>query len=171
MASPPTPPRRPVVLINAEALFRIDLERVDNADAVLLVAGSQIVDMTLAELAVPGAQMIWTDFRQSSSLGRLHQEIDALGGLDQMVLAGDGARAEVVFSMMCALLSLLPALRRPRQAQVTLMLDDGPAVANLQEFLTRLSPGLAQHGILVTLELSAPQMQPPHLGARQLGRP
>lgn len=148
--------RHPILLINAEALSRIDLPMIEAEGGTLIVAGNQIVDMTLAELALPGAQMIWTDFRQSSSLGRLHAEIGSLGGLDHLILAGDGAKAEAMFSLMCAILSLLPALRRPGKAQVSLLLDDGPAVAALQEFLTGLAARLNRHGISVVMELRQP---------------
>ncbi|NGM45519.1 hypothetical protein G5B31_08220 [Rhodobacter sp. SGA-6-6] len=151
------PARLPVTLINAAALRRMP---VPASGGILLVAGSGIVDMTLAELALPGAEMIWTDFRQSSALGRLHQRIDALGGLDRLVLSADGERAEAVFSVMCAILSLLPALRRPGRAQVTLLLDDGPAVASLQEFLQRLAPRLRGDGISVGLEVVLPPAVP-----------
>lgn len=151
------PARLPVILIDAAALRRIPGP---GPEGILLVAGSGIVDMTLAELALPGAEMIWTDFRQSSALGRLHQRIDALGGLDRLILAADGARAESVFSVMCAILSLLPALRRPGRARVTLLLDDGPAVVSLQEFLRRLAPRLRRDGISVALEVALPPAVP-----------
>ena len=146
--------RRPVILINVPALRLLPPSLAGRPGATTIVAGSEIVDMTLAELALPGAEMIWTDFRQSASLGRLHQEIDARGGLDHLILAADGTRAESVFSVMCAILSLLPALRRPGRAQVSVMLEDGPAVVSLQEFLGRLAPGLRRHGISVGMEVS-----------------
>ncbi|GAB1364182.1 hypothetical protein MASR1M32_34180 [Rhodobacter sp.] len=147
--------RNPVILINAAALPRLSPSRIDTTGATIIVAGNGIVDMTLAELALPGAEMIWTDFRQSASLGRLHQEIDAKGGLDHLILAADGCRAESTFSVMCAILSLLPALRRPGRSQVSVTLEDGPAVASLQEFLGRLAPGLRRHGISVGLEVTS----------------
>ncbi len=147
--------RNPVILINAAALPRLSPSRIDSTGATIIVAGNGIVDMTLAELALPGAEMIWTDFRQSASLGRLHQEIDAKGGLDHLILAADGCRAESTFSVMCAILSLLPALRRPGRSQVSVTLEDGPAVASLQEFLGRLAPGLRRHGISVGLEVTS----------------
>ena len=96
----------------------------------------------------------------TAHLGRQDQRIDALGGLDRLVLSADGERAEAVFSVMCAILSLLPALRRPGRAQVTLLLDDGPAVASLQEFLQRLAPRLRGDGISVGLEVVLPPAVP-----------
>ena len=157
----PETARPSVTLIDAAALSRLPAPGPEEGpEGIVIVAGSGIVDMVLAGLALPGAQMIWTDFRQSSALGRLHQRIDALGGLDRLVLSADGARAEAVFSMMCAILSLLPALRRPGRAQVTLLLDDGPAVASLQEFLRRLVPRLSRDGISVGLEVTVPPAIP-----------
>lgn len=156
MSDPNAQTRRPILLINAESLPRIDLTKIEAEGGTLIVAGSQIVDMTLAELALPGALMIWTDFSQSNSLGRLHAKIDSLGGLDHLILAGDGAKAETMFSLMCAILSLLPALRRPGKAQVSLLLDDGPAVSSLQEFLTGLASRLSRYGISVVMELRQP---------------
>ncbi len=149
--------RPSVTLIDAAALSRLPAP---GPEGIVIVAGSGIVDMTLAGLALPGAQMIWTDFRQSSALGRLHQRIASLGGLDRLILSADGARAEAVFSVMCAILSLLPALRRPGRARITLLLDDGPALASLQEFLRRLVPRLRRDGISVGLEVSVPSSIP-----------
>ena len=51
-------------------------------------------------------------------------------------------------------------LRRPGRAQVTLLLDDGPAVASLQEFLRRLVPRLSRDGISVGLEVTVPPAVP-----------
>ena len=153
----PATDRPSVTLIDAAALSRLPAP---GPEGIVIVAGSGIVDMVLADLALPGAQMIWTDFRQSSALRRLHQRIDALGGLDRLILSADGARAEAVFSVMCALLSLLPALRRSGRAQVTLLLEDGPAVASLQEFLRRLVPRLRRDGISVGLEVAMARAVP-----------
>ena len=157
----PETARPSVTLIDAAALSRLPAPGPEEGpEGIVIVAGSGIVDMVLAGLALPGAQMIWTDFRQSSALGRLHQRIDALGGLDRLVLSARCARAEAGVSMMCATLSPLPALRRPGRAQVTLLLDDGPAVASLQEFLRRLVPRLSRDGISVGLEVTVPPAIP-----------
>ena len=74
---------RKLVLLNDMALH-LKLEAVKPDDAArLVVAGSHLVRMTLAELALPGAEMIWTDFRHSASLGALHAAMQAAGGLDR----------------------------------------------------------------------------------------
>ena len=90
-------PDRMMILMNEEALSLASVTMGLPDGAKVFVAGRSLVQMTLAELALPGAEMIWTDFRQSSALGRLHQRIDALGGLDRLVLSADGERAEAVF--------------------------------------------------------------------------
>lgn len=147
------PSRRPVILVNDAALLSPQVRALDADSCTVIVAGSRVVGMTLAELALPGAQMIWTDFRQSRALGHLHQEIDANGGLDHLILAADGSQAETVFSVMCAILCLLPALRRPGKARISLDFDDGPAVAGLKEFLSRLAPRLNRQNISLCLNI------------------
>ncbi|MEZ5756324.1 MAG: hypothetical protein R3D90_16755 [Paracoccaceae bacterium] len=149
----PAQARRPVILVNEAALHSDQVRALDPQDATVIVAGSRIVGMTLAELALPGAQMIWTDFRQSRALGRLHAEIDANGGLDHLILAANGTQAETVFSAMCAILCLLPALRRPPRARISLELEDGPAIAGLREFLAGLAPRLNRQNIAICLNI------------------
>ena len=144
----------PAVLVNDAALKLPEVCDLQAGGNTVIVAGSQLAAMTLAGLALPGAQMIWTDFRQSRSLGQLHREITARGGLDQLILAADGGRAESTFSVMCAILSLLPALRRRPQARIMLALDDGPAVAGLEEFLARLAPRLLRQNITIDLRIT-----------------
>lgn len=153
------PARRPVTLINAAALRRTPLPA-SGSGGIVLVAGSGVVDMALAGLALPGAELVWTDFRQDRALGRLHQRIWSLGGLDRLVLAADGRRAGAVFSVMCAILGLLPALRRPGRARARLLLEDGPAVASLHEFLGRMAPRLRRDGISIGLEVVQPPPVP-----------
>jgi hypothetical protein len=143
----------PVVLLNEAALdVPPDLIGADDT-ARVIVAGASLVRMTLAELSLPGARMIWTDFRQSASLRRLHRAIQALGGLDRLVLAGDGHDGEDMFSMMCAILTFLPALRGRPGARIVLCVQDGPAVAALRQFLRGLASRLATDGIGVLLQI------------------
>lgn len=120
-------------------------------DANILVAGNSLIRMTLAELSLPGAQMIWTDFGQSASLSALHGAIKGKGGLDRLILAGDGAQGEAMFALMCAVLTFLPSLRRRKGARIELIVQDGPAVTALTQFLQRLCPRLLRDGIEVRL--------------------
>lgn len=140
-----------LILMNEEALA---LETMDLPEgARVFVAGRSLVQMTVAELALPGAEMIWTDFRQSASLSALHTTVQAAGGLDRLVLAGDGGKSEAMFSLMCAVLTFLPALRRRRGSRIELVVGAGPAVLSLVTFLERIEPRLARQGIMVSLRV------------------
>jgi hypothetical protein len=145
--------RAPVVLMN-EAALELPMEDMPNPEsAQVIVAGQSLVRMTLAELSIPGAQMIWTDFRQSASLRKLHGAIQDLGGLDRMVMAADGDEAEAMFSLMCAILTFLPALRRNGGGQIVLAVTKGQAVGSLQAFLQGLMSRLARDGVTVSLQV------------------
>lgn len=123
----------------------------------VFVAGSNLVRMALAELSLPGAEMVWTDFRHSASLGALHRVVQAAGGLDRMILAVDGRKGEDVFSAMCAVLTLLPSLRRRPGSKIELICQPGRAATALTQFVNRIRPRLAAQGVDVSLvELTAP---------------
>ena len=142
-----------VTLLN-EAALDLPLDQLRRADgAVMIVAGSSLVRMTLAELSLPGAQMIWTDFRQSASLRHLHGVIRDLGGLDRLVLAGSAQDGEAMFSLMCAILTFLPSLRRKPGSEVVLAIQEGPALGSLRAFLQRLDGRMAQDRIRVLLQI------------------
>lgn len=144
---------RKLVLVNDLALQVMpEAIRPAGKDQVF-VAGKCLVRMTLAELALPGAEMVWTDFRHSASLAGLHRAVQAAGGLDRMVLAADGDHGEGVFSLMCAVLTLLPSLRRRKAGQIELICAAGGAAASLEEFVNRIRPRLARDGITVSLEI------------------
>ncbi len=144
---------RKVILINDEVLGLPPEDLALDPDARVFVAGRSLVQMTLAELALPGAQMIWTDFRQSASLSALHSTLQGAGGVDRLVLATDGAKSEAVFSMMCAILTFLPALRRRRGSHIELVLEAGQAVTSLVQFLQRIGGSLTRDGISVELRI------------------
>jgi hypothetical protein len=142
---------REVILLNEEVLaLPPDTVRFPAA-ARVFVAGRSLVQMTLAELSLPGAQMIWTDFRQSASLTALHGRLQAAGGLDRLLLAADGEKSEAVFSLMCAILTFRPALRRRRGARIDLVLQAGQAVSSMVQFLERIGGTLDLDGIRVEL--------------------
>lgn len=142
-----------VILINEEALALSPGMLVLDEGARVFVAGRSLVRMTLAELALPGAQMIWTDFRQSASLCALHTTLMGAGGLDRLILAADGAESDAVFSLMCAVLTFRPALRRRRNARIELVLDAGQAVSSMVQFLQRIAVTLELDGISVELKI------------------
>lgn len=146
-------PDRMLILMNEDALSQVSETVSLPEGAKVYVAGRSLVQMTLAELALPGAEMIWTDFRQSASLSALHSTVQAAGGLDRLVLAGDGRKSEAMFSLMCAVLTFLPALRRRRGSQIALVVEEGAAVTSLTAFLERIEPRLASQGITVSLRI------------------
>lgn len=152
--------KRGVVLLNDLALQAMpDLISATEA-AHVIIAGRSLVRMTLADLALPGAQMVWTDFRQSASLCALHSVVQGAGGLDRMILAADGARGEEMFALMCAILTLFPAMRRTGKASVRLIIGAGEAVQSLEQFVARIAPKLRAEGISVTLEILARRLEP-----------
>ena len=146
-------PDRMLILMNEEALSLASVTVGLPERAKVFVAGRSLVQMTLAELALPGAEMIWTDFRQSASLSALHGTVQAAGGLDRLVLVGDGRKSEAMFSLMCAVLTFLPALRRRKGARIELLVGAGAAVQSLVTFLKRIEPRLAAQGILVSVSV------------------
>ena len=146
-------PDRMLILMNEEALSLASETMGLPEGSKVFVAGRSLVQMTLAELALPGAEMIWTDFRQSASLSALHTTVQAAGGLDRLVLAGDGRKSEAMFSLMCAVLTFLPALRRRKGARIELLVGAGAAVQSLVTFMKRIEPRLAAQGILVSVSV------------------
>lgn len=155
----PQTQRSPVILMN-EAALSLPMESLPMlTDARVIVAGQSLVTMTLAELSIPGAQMIWTDFRQSASLRKLHAAIQEQGGLDLMVMAADGSESEAMFSLMCAILTFLPALKRDGGGRIVLSVRDGPAVSSLEAFLKRLMPRLARDGVSAQLRIISHEIQ------------
>lgn len=146
-------PDRMMILMNEEALSLASVTMGLPDGAKVFVAGRCLVQMTLAELALPGAEMIWTDFRQSASLCALHATVQTAGGLDHLVLAGDGGKSEAMFSLMCAVLTFLPALRRRPGSRIDLVVTSGPALQSLVTFLQRITPRLARQGISAVLQV------------------
>lgn len=143
---------RKVILIN-DAVLGLPRETLAlDQGATVFVAGRSLVQMTLAELAVPDARAILTDFRQSASLSALNSTLQAAGGLDRLILAVDGDDSETVFSLMCAVLTFRSALRR-RRGRIDLILSDGRAVGSLVEFLQRIGGTLDLDGISTELRI------------------
>lgn len=144
------------ILLNDLALHLMP-DAIAPDDQRVTVAGNSLVRMTLAELALPDARMIWTDFRHSASLAALQAALRAEGGLDRLVLAADGEQGEQAFSVMCAVLSLLPVLHRRSGGRIELICTAGGAVASLVAFVERIGPRLARDGVAVTLAILEPR--------------
>ncbi len=151
---------RKVILIN-EAVLALPRETLALEEgATVFVAGRSLVQMTLAELTLPDAQMVLTDFRQSASLSALNSTLQAAGGLDRLILAADGDESDAVFSLMCAVLTFRPALRRRRGGRIDLILEDGRAVGSLVEFLQRIGGTLDLDGISTELRICERKVVP-----------
>ena len=63
-----------------------------------------------------------------------------------------------MFSVMSAILTFLPALRRNGGGRIELIVSRGDAVASLQSFLDGLTPRLGEVGIEVALSLCGPDL-------------
>ena len=61
--------------------------------------------------------------------------------------------SEAVFSLMCAVLTFLPALRRRPGARIELIVETGPAVPSLVEFIRRIEATLIRDHISVELRI------------------
>ena len=91
----------------------------------------------------------------SASLAALQGAVQAAGGLDRLVLAVDGEHGEAVFSAMCAVLTLLPSLRRRQAPEIELICLPGKAATSLVQFTDRIRPQLSGRGVGVSLEMLA----------------
>ncbi len=146
-------PDQSVVLLNDDALHLPAGTLALPENARIIIAGRSLVRLTLAELSVPGAEVVWTDFRQSASLSALHGTLQTAGGLDRMILAADGDESEAMFALMCAVLTFLPALRRRAGARVELVVERGRAVSSLVQFIDRLRPRMEADGITLMVQI------------------
>ncbi|MCU0826837.1 MAG: hypothetical protein MUE52_05385 [Tabrizicola sp.] len=107
--------------------------------------------LALAPLHLPGAKAIWTDFHHSASLRSLRTRVEALGGIDQLILAEDRDGSDDGMSHLSTLLTLLPTLRRSRakEPQIVLCYRDGPAARSLRTFLAGIATQLRRDGLSV----------------------
>lgn len=140
-----------VILMNDAALSRVpDLVAPGSSDAQVVVAGPSMVRLALAEAVLPDAQVICADFGQSASLAALEEKVRHMGRLHWLVLAGDGADAAGMFTLMRTIVTFLPALRRGG-GSVHLTVSPGAALASLRLFLRRVQPTLDGYRVPVTL--------------------
>ena len=59
-----------------------------------------------------------------------------------------------MFSVMCAVLTFLPALRKAERGRIELVVFDGPAVPSLSAFVRQLQPRLDRDGIRLVLRVT-----------------
>jgi hypothetical protein len=142
-----------IILTNAAALSLSPDFLGPGAGVRLVLAGPSRLQLIMAAAAAPEAEVVLTDFGQSASLAALAARLRDMGGLDRLVLAGDGSDSAEIFSMMQTIVSVLPVLRRGQDGRIVLSVTAGPAVAALSEFLKRLVPTLARHGIALDVRV------------------
>jgi hypothetical protein len=142
---------QPVVLMTQAALDLHPALTGLQPRAQLIVAGPSRMRLALAPLHLPGAQSVWTDFRHSASLRSLRTRVEALGGIDQLVLAEDRDGSDDGMSHLSTLLTLLPTLRRSGATapQIVLCYQEGAVARSLRTFLAGIAARLRQDGLSV----------------------
>lgn len=143
-----------VILMNDAALSLMSGQEMALDPAVVIVVGTSAVRMALAEVAFPDAQLICADPGQSAALAMLDERLRALGRLDRLVLAADGADSAAIFSLMRMVVTFLPALRCGTGSSIDLAIRPGPAVVALRQFLRRMQPTLDDNRITVSLAVA-----------------
>lgn len=143
-----------VILMNDAALSLISGREMALEPSTVIVVGTSAVRMALAEVAFPDAQLICADPGQSAALAMLDEKLRALGRLDRLVLAGDGADSAAMFSLMRMVVTFLPSLRCGTDSSIDLAIQPGPAVAALRQFLRRMQPTLDENRIAVRLTVA-----------------
>ena len=79
---------------------------------------------------------------------------------NRLVLGGNGQDGEAMFSVMCAVLTFLPALRRRSGADIILAIPDGPALGSLRAFLQGMTARLRKDRIRVLLQIMPKPFHP-----------
>lgn len=153
-------PQDPLILMNEAALalpVEVAVDLVGPvAGARLVVAGPSRLRLTLARLALPEATMICADFGQSASRKALGARVRAMGRIDGLVLAGEGADSAQMFAIMQTIVTFLPGLRHGGGRGIVLVVTDGPALGSLRQFLRRLRPSCDRRGIGLVLHVPDP---------------
>ena len=144
-----------VILMNDAALSLMSECEMGPEPLTVIVVGTSPVRMALAEVAFPDAQLVSADPGQSAALAALDERVRALGRLDRLVLAGDGADSAAMFALMRMVVTFLPALRCGTASSIDLAVQPGPAVVALRQFLRRLQPTLDADRIALKLTVTA----------------
>ncbi len=122
----------------------------------LIVAGDDPVAMSLGELALPGARLIWADPRRSSELYRLRQEVEAIAVPDRLVLAQPEGSTAAGLTLLQLALALLPALRARKVGEILFALPEGEGRQAIAAFIAEIGPALRADGVTLALT-EAPQ--------------
>lgn len=143
-----------VILMNDAALSMMSGREMGPEPLTVIVVGTSPIRMALAEVAFPEAQLVSADPGQSAALAALDERVRALGHLDHLVLAGDGADSAAMFALMRMVVTFLPALRCGVDSSIDLAVQPGPAVVALRQFLRRMQPTLDAERIALTLTVT-----------------
>ncbi|WP_128514580.1 hypothetical protein [Tabrizicola thermarum] len=117
----------------------------------LVVVGTSPLRMALAEVAFPEAELVCADPGQSAALAMLEDKLRAMGRLDRLVLAGDGADSAAIFALMRVIVAFVPALRSAPGGSIHLAVRPGASVGALRQFLRRMQPTMDRQNIDVRL--------------------
>lgn len=117
----------------------------------LVVAGDDVVGMSLAEVALPGSDRIWTNLRRSSELFRLRGAMEAIGPCDRLVLAARDGGLDDGLTLMQTMLAVLPMMRRQGRGQILIVLPPGEGHDAVEAFLDRIGPELRAGGVIARL--------------------
>ena len=147
---------RGTVIVNDAAIGLPEVGRCHGAGHRVIVAGDDSVQMSLAEIVLPGADRVWANLRRSSELCRLRAQLGRAGGCAGLVLvARDGSRAQGL-TLMQVMLALLP-LVAGASGRVLLVVPQGAGLAAVTDFVCRIGPTLQARGVSVDLRAGPDQ--------------
>ena len=140
------------VLVTPAAIHMPEVARHHAAGHRIVIAGDDAVGMSLAEVALPGAERLWINLRRSSELFRLRSAMEGLGGCDRMILAARGGDLGDGVTLMQIVLAVLPIMRRQGAGEITLLMPEGQGHDTIRAFLSEIGPELHAGGIAITLQ-------------------
>lgn len=126
----------------------------------LVVAGDDVVGMSLAEVALPGSDRIWANLRRSSELFRLRGAMEAIGPCDRLVLAAREGGLDEGLTLMQTMLAVLPMMRRQGRGQILVVLPRGEGHDAISAFLDRIGPELRAGGVAARLRTAPAEAAP-----------
>lgn len=142
-----------LVLATGARGLPVDLAGEDGTDVIL--AGPSRTALALAQMSLPGAEIIRTDLNNSASLRSLQCTVRSQGGVGRLVIVGGpeggphgsphGGAAG--FAELAALLNLMPALCRT--AEVVLCPGTAASGHSLRTFVEGVAARLPDSGLVV----------------------
>jgi hypothetical protein len=159
-------PVRPVPAVAPPATFLTDAaiglpEVLDDLAAghPLIVAGDDPVAMSLGEIALPGARLIWANLRRSSELYRLRHEVEAIALPGRLVLAQSEGTTAAGLTLLQLALAFLPALRARPPGSILFSLPEGEGRQAIAAFIAEIGPALQADGVTAALTAAPPRVR------------